>query len=358
MTSTIDVVMDRAHPLWDAVQGPGAPTGSALFPCETSHWRAAWNAGHGEWVVLVDRQAAVTTADFTPLTERLQQLTTSDPSKGPIWLLPATTSSAAQRFVSENCPAAVALCWNNPALYSFICVRRSALTTLPAIQDDHCEPLWDWLIRSANTPPNSVSPITFIAGDGPSAVAATSTMSIPSLVSRNPAPEIDWLIQHIKNTKPAQFIPDSPRTSAADSVAIKAGLLLWHDAADASHQLSQSIEGLGKQQAGDYWHAILHRREPDYSNAKYWFRQFHTHPVMFQLPPYVTQALHDVDGGSMWEKRLLGKGTWDPFAFVDLCASCAGKEDSPLGIAARRIQAAEMQLLIVATYQDASGSSS
>ena len=56
--------------------------------------------------------------------------------------------------------------------------------------------------------------------------------------------------------------------------AIKSGLLLWNDALDESHNISQGLEN----QTGSYWHGIMHRREPDYSNAKYWFGRVGTHP--------------------------------------------------------------------------------
>ena len=49
--------------------------------------------------------------------------------------------------------------------------------------------------------------------------------------------------------------------------AIKSGLLLWNDALDESHTISQELGN----QTGSYWHGIMHRREPDYSNSKYWF---------------------------------------------------------------------------------------
>ena len=46
---------------------------------------------------------------------------------------------------------------------------------------------------------------------------------------------------------------------------IHSALLLWHDHLDASHDLSQNINSSD----GSFLHAIMHRREPDYSNAKY-----------------------------------------------------------------------------------------
>src|SRR5262245_3674168 len=42
-----------------------------------------------------------------------------------------------------------------------------------------------------------------------------------------------------------------------------AGLWLAHDFLDESHAISQEIETPD----GSYWHAIMHRREPDYWNS-------------------------------------------------------------------------------------------
>ncbi|MDB5339386.1 MAG: hypothetical protein JWN70_5005 [Planctomycetaceae bacterium] len=405
----MDVILHRTHPLWDVIQDQVLQVGGLLFPCEGSQWQAAIDSGRANWVVLVDGRAAVTAADFQGLAQYL------DYADSPIWLQPSQNSTGAERFVNENCPAAVSVCWNNPALYSMVCVRRSAISKIPPIRDEPSDTIWKWLVRAAGRPQDIVSACSFPVGEWsfrieslaghvnqpdatsgpqrpfkfsptdmrelaarlqesmrepkeapaqisrPESKNAAPTLiapawdSIPKLISQPPVPEINWLIQHIEQTKPSHFIPDSANASIADSVAIKAGLLLWHDAADASHQLSQSIEGLGKRQAGDYWHAILHRREPDYSNAKYWFRQLPLHPVMTELTPYAARALQDVKEGPAWKSRLLGKGSWDPFAFVDLCEDCSDQENSPLAWAARQIQAAEMQLLMAATYCDTSG---
>ncbi len=362
----MDVIPDRAHPSWDTLQSQVLKCDGLVFPCEGSPWQAAINAGRANWVVFIDHRADVTIDDLHSLPQYL------DVEDTPIWLQPVAASLAADRRVGECCSEAVSLCWNNPARYSLVCVRRSAISSLPAIDDGHPEAIWDWLIKAAGRAQPGLPTTKTTIGDwhipSTSSTAQVSRPhrghepfvgppenSIPKLTSQQPAPELDWLIQHIESSKPSYFVPDTSQVSIADSVAVKAGLLLWHDAADASHQLSQSIEGLGKRHAGDYWHAILHRREPDYSNAKYWFRQFHLHPVMSELIPYATRALQDVSEGPTWKTRLLGKGSWDPLAFVDLCEACAGREESPLGVAARRIQAAEMQLLMAATYLDASG---
>jgi len=46
------------------------------------------------------------------------------------------------------------------------------------------------------------------------------------------------------------------------AAACRAALWLHHDFLDESHMISQGIETA----EGSYWHALMHRREPDHSN--------------------------------------------------------------------------------------------
>jgi hypothetical protein len=60
---------------------------------------------------------------------------------------------------------------------------------------------------------------------------------------------------------------------------ILAALWLLEGDLDQSHRYSQKWENSN----GNYWHAIMHRREGDYGNAKYWYRRVEKHPVAEQL---------------------------------------------------------------------------
>ena len=104
-----------------------------------------------------------------------------------------------------------------------------------------------------------------------------------------------------------------------------AGLWLHHDFLDESHQISQEIET----PTGSYWHGIMHRREPDPSNAKYWFRRVGSHPVIQQL---VSQA------------PSVGYAYRDALEFVDWCERWRGSGSAEQEIA-KKVQLLEMQLL-------------
>ena len=92
----------------------------------------------------------------------------------------------------------------------------------------------------------------------------------------------------------------------------KSAALLWHDHLDESHTVSQGIGSAD----GSFLHGIMHRREPDYSNSKYWFHRVGDHPCFPVMASAATDYL-DAAGDEALAERLASDGRWDPFAFVD-----------------------------------------
>lgn len=171
---------------------------------------------------------------------------------------------------------------------------------------------------------------------------------------RAPRPEADRLRRLRALTPEACLLQVADRTEA---VAVLAGVLLLNDLLDDSHGQSQSIEGEGRGN-GDYWHAIMHRREPDFGNAKYWFRRVGDHPAMGGLPTVAEGIAADIssDAVSAWLPRLQRRG-WDSFAFVDLCSELDADRNPPAPLLefAERLQWAEMLLLLAHSCRNATG---
>jgi hypothetical protein len=125
-----------------------------------------------------------------------------------------------------------------------------------------------------------------------------------------------------------------PQAADRDLVAACcAGLWLAFDFLDESHTISQGIDTV----EGSYWHAILHRREPDASNSKYWWRRVGNHPLFAELAG---------------EAAKLGWKTWDPAAFVDECEHERGT-DSARELLLREVQLAEWRTLFAWCYRHA-----
>jgi hypothetical protein len=121
--------------------------------------------------------------------------------------------------------------------------------------------------------------------------------------------------------------------------AVRAGLLLRADFLEESHRISQGIATA----EGRYWHGILHRREPDYANAKHWFRrvvgEHGEHSVLGAL------AREPIASRPALEGAVRG-GRIDPLAVVDLCESCERSVDPQLRGDLETFQERETLLLL------------
>jgi hypothetical protein len=79
---------------------------------------------------------------------------------------------------------------------------------------------------------------------------------------------------HPKHTELVEETLRHPALAGRPELA--AGLWLYVDDLERSHTVSQGIET----QTGSYWHGIMHRREGDFGNSRYWHNRAAGHPLL------------------------------------------------------------------------------
>jgi hypothetical protein len=141
----------------------------------------------------------------------------------------------------------------------------------------------------------------------------------------------DQARSRIKNAKPGGLFPSARAPRAA-----LAGLYLYFSCRDEAHEVAQSDSSA----EGSYWHAIVHRQEPDAGNSGYWFHRVGEHPVF----PGLLEAAR-ATGAAHPDAGLNFSTAWDPLEFIEICEQARRRPGSALERAALEIQRAEWQLL-------------
>jgi hypothetical protein len=114
-----------------------------------------------------------------------------------------------------------------------------------------------------------------------------------------------------------------------------AGLWLYFSCFEEAHQLIEAA----RTPDGVYWHAILHRMEPDDGSAAYWFRRLGRHPIFDAL---AHEARKIIAAAPKVEFRV---GHWDPYSFIAHCDRARKQPGTVQEKVAQEIQRAEWQLL-------------
>jgi len=144
-----------------------------------------------------------------------------------------------------------------------------------------------------------------------------------------------------------------PVNSPVHAAAMLAALWLWHDDLDQCHRIVQkspdelhpSAKSNDREmtQTLAFWHAIMHRREGDFSNSKYWYARCADHPVLQSMASHANEILHPLPA----DKSLLRimRNGWDPNAFVHLTELVHNQPADPRHRAAVSLQKIEWRAL-------------
>lgn len=99
--------------------------------------------------------------------------------------------------------------------------------------------------------------------------------------------------------------------------AWKAALYLWNDSLAAAHDIVQDLDT----QTGSALHGIMHRREGDYDNAKYWFHRTGEHPAFHSLQVRAASFLEEqvIPAGplNIPLHQMASQGSWNPYLFIN-----------------------------------------
>jgi hypothetical protein len=144
-------------------------------------------------------------------------------------------------------------------------------------------------------------------------------------------------------------ILDGPVGDRGEAQCLIAALWLRHDFLDESHHIVQKIES----RSGAYWHAVMHRREGDFSNSKYWFARAEGHAGYAALAVRADDLLRQVPADKQIF-RITARG-WNPSALVDLVEDVYQKPSDPRHAIAVTLQRLEWQNMFEAGVRAAAG---
>jgi hypothetical protein len=113
-------------------------------------------------------------------------------------------------------------------------------------------------------------------------------------------------VRRIREAEETELTGGAVLADAAYPRLIRAGLLYAYDAIDESHRIVQELAGAH----ASYWHGMLHRREGDFENARYWFRRTGRLKVVF--PEMQARA---AEVSPLMARQM----DWDPYVLVGQC---------------------------------------
>lgn len=123
------------------------------------------------------------------------------------------------------------------------------------------------------------------------------------------------LVRRIREADDATLAGGRTIARPASLAIVRGGLLYAVDALDESHRIFQEDHT----DLGSYWHGMMHRREGDFDNARYWFRRAGTLPI--------AGAMH-AEAAAV-SPLMARQASWDAYVLTGECEQAAhGAEEN------------------------------
>lgn len=173
------------------------------------------------------------------------------------------------------------------------------------------------------------------------AVRPLAQEKVPALGEERCPPEI---AKQLADLSPADLFEENALVDADAARCCLSGLWLLHGDLNTSHEISQQIETAD----GSFWHGIMHRREGDFSNAKYWFRQVGSHACFSAISTATRHICVASTGLAIPPAAQKLSMAWQPNLFVDYCQAIMQQDragESAQAMLCRKIARAEWDAL-------------
>ena len=212
----------------------------------------------------------------------------------------------------------------------------------------------DLLCLSTTAAQQAAEPDTLLTALFRGEVASSAVVACPSL-DRFPRTGLGtgdanfWLMPDVLESAVNATLVDA-KLSVSERQCLTSGVLLLWDFLDASHAISQTMEGRGTPRTADYWHAIMHRRELDAENAAYWLRRVGSHPAFDRLSANILRWMAEtgapVEEQKLAQQTVFPRGQFAPFSMLELSKQALQKPGLLADRALRRMQYFEILNLL------------
>ena len=147
----------------------------------------------------------------------------------------------------------------------------------------------------------------------------------------------------LKNMRVDELFDGAPIAAPDFAECVRSALFLYFSDLDRSHKISQNVRST----TGSFWHGIMHRQEPDFSNSKYWFRKVSNHEVFPAVRATALErwAAAGEEGAKRLQAAAESRPQWDPLWFIDQCEAVRHGSAAELEAPLKEAQRIEWQIL-------------